>query len=328
MRQRRRQQQVQPGRSGRVRLAVRRARSPPLRGSRLGTIHADGGKAAGKYRYGAVYIPEGSPGLAFHSNGSGYMPVPGDLVIYNTTPSNGFGHVSIVDAVSGSQVQVVEQNANWTARSVLTLNGSSISGGVRGLAHSPNNTSQVPTPPRPIPNPSPSPGYHTGRQVKVDGHASGGVSGHAGPSNADAAGPTRPMNSAIWIVCYVNGQSIAGPYGSSTIWDLSDDGFFYTDAWLYTGTNAAAVPACRPRTVQVDKHATGGVSGHRGPDNSYAAGPVHAPGATVTIYCFVDGQPIGGPYGTSTIWDLSNDGFYHTDAWLYTGTNSAAVPHC
>ena len=39
------------------------------------------------------------------------------------------------------------------------------------------------------------------------------------------------------MVCYVKGQSITGPYDTTTIWDLSDDGY-------YTGTNGAAVPAC------------------------------------------------------------------------------------
>jgi hypothetical protein len=47
----------------------------------------------------------------------------------------------------------------------------------------------------------------------------------------------------------VNGQSITGPYDTTTIWDLSDDGYYYTDAWLYTGTNGAAVPQCALKTV-------------------------------------------------------------------------------
>ena len=46
-----------------------------------GRVYADGGVAAGVYRYGAQYIPEGSPNLTFHPNVSGYLPVPGDLII-------------------------------------------------------------------------------------------------------------------------------------------------------------------------------------------------------------------------------------------------------
>ncbi len=176
--------------------------------------------------------------------------------------------------------------------------------------------------------PPPPPAYHTGRQVTVDSHANGGVSGHEGPGDSYAAGPTHAVNSPLWIVCYVTGQTISGPYGSTSIWDLSDDGFYYTDAWLYTGSNGAVVPPCALRTVTIDSHATGGVSGHTGPDNAYATGPTRPMNSSVTIACYVDGQPITGPYGTTTIWDLADDGYFYTDAWLYTGSNGAVVRHC
>ena len=171
------------------------------------------------------------------------------------------------------------------------------------------------------------PPYHAGRQVAIASQASGGVSGHTGPGNSYSAGPTRPANSPLWIVCYVNGQSIKGPYDTTAIWDLSDDGYYYTDAWLYTGTNGPAVPACAPKTVTIASQATGGVSGHTGPGNSYATGPNHAASTPITIVCYVTGQSIKGPYDTTAIWDLS-DGYYYTDAWLYTGTNGPAVPAC
>ena len=67
----------------------------------------------------------------------------------------------------------------------------------------------------------------------------------------------------------MTGQSITGPYDTTTMWDLSDDGYYYTDAWLYTGPTARQYRSAL-RTVTVDKHATGGVSGHKGPGNSYA----------------------------------------------------------
>jgi surface antigen len=170
--------------------------------------------------------------------------------------------------------------------------------------------------------------YHAGRQVAIASQATGGVSGHTGPGNSYPAGPTHPANSALWLVCYVNGQSITGPYDTTTIWDLADDGYYYTDAWLYTGTNGPAVPSCALKTVSVDSHATGGLSGHTGPGNGYAAGPTHAANSPITLVCYVTGQSITGPYDTTTIWDLADDGYYYTDAWLYTGTNGPAVPEC
>ena len=107
-----------------------------------GRVYADGGAAAGVYRYGAQYIPEGSPSLSFHPNGSGYLPVPGDLIIESWT--SGFGHVAVVDRSVGNSVYAVEQNAALTGRHTYTLTGSTLTGqygtSVRGFMHAPANT--------------------------------------------------------------------------------------------------------------------------------------------------------------------------------------------
>jgi hypothetical protein len=249
-------------------------------------------------------------------------------LVWTDASNNETGFVSQYRIGTGAWVAGPSASANATSMTVNGLSpsttytfqvGAQNSVGTKWSTYFNGTTAAVPPPP---------PSYHAGRQVTIDSHATGGVSGHTGPSDSYAAGPTRPANSALWIVCYVNGQSITGPYNTTTIWDLSDDGYYYTDAWVYTGTNGPAVPACAPKTVAIDSHATGGVSGHRGPDNSYAAGPTHQVNSGITIFCYVDGQSITGPYNTTTIWDLSNDGYYYTDAWIYTGTNGAAVPHC
>jgi hypothetical protein len=46
-----------------------------------------------------------------HPNGSGYQPVPGDIVVWGGG-SGGFGHVSVVDANSGGLLTVAEQNSS------------------------------------------------------------------------------------------------------------------------------------------------------------------------------------------------------------------------
>jgi surface antigen len=179
----------------------------------------------------------------------------------------------------------------------------------------------------PAPAPAPA-GYNTGREVTVVSQATGGDSGHKGPANSYAAGPTHAAGSPIYIVCYVNGQSIAGPYGTETVWDLGDDGYYYSDAWLWTDSNGPVVPACDLKTVTVVSQATGGDSGHTGPSNAYAAGPARAAGSDVQIACYVSGQSIAGPYGTESTWDLSTDGYYYSDAWLWTDSNGPVVPEC
>jgi CHAP domain-containing protein len=253
---------------------------------------------------------------------------PGDVAVWGGGEDN-LGHVAIVlssAAASATSLSVLTQNPGPVQKA--TIGKTFTFAGYKATLLGYLRPKQSPTQPAPAPPPAATTTYHAGRQVTIDKHATGGVSGHKGPGNSYATGPTRPANSALWIVCYETGQSITGPYDTTTIWDLSDDGYFYTDAWIYTGTNGPAVPKCAPRTVTVDKHATGGVSGHKGPGNSYAAGPTRAVNTQVTIFCYVTGQSISGPYDTTTIWDLSNDGYYYTDAWLYTGTNGAAVPAC
>ncbi|MEI8083485.1 MAG: CHAP domain-containing protein, partial [Actinomycetes bacterium] len=96
---------------------------------------------------GARYIPEGSPNLQFVPNGSGQLPVPGDLIIeaFGT-----YGHVTVVDRVEAGRVVATEQNASVSGWKVYPLIGSAITGAyggglVRGFMHSPANNSLTPT---------------------------------------------------------------------------------------------------------------------------------------------------------------------------------------
>ena len=132
-----------------------------------GRVYADGGAAAGVYRHGAEYIPEGSPELNFHRNGSGYLPVPGDLIIESYP--GGWGHVSVVDHTVGNAVYAVEQNASANGRHTYTLTGSTLSGqyggGIRGVMHAPLNNATNGSPvagPPPVTNAS---------FVSITGHA-------------------------------------------------------------------------------------------------------------------------------------------------------------
>lgn len=90
----------------------------------------------------ANFIPEGSPNLEFHPNGSGYTPVPGDLIIHDRC------HVSVVDSVVGGTINAVEQNTQWNGvdhprRSYTFGGGGNIGDGghshVRGTMHSASN---------------------------------------------------------------------------------------------------------------------------------------------------------------------------------------------
>lgn len=90
---------------------------------------------------GADNIPEGSPWHEFYPNGSGRLPVPGDLIIERYLTH---GHVTVVDRVADGRVYAVEQNATDAGRKTYTLKGSALSGAynsgiVRGFVHSVSN---------------------------------------------------------------------------------------------------------------------------------------------------------------------------------------------
>jgi hypothetical protein len=86
-----------------------------------------------------------SYGLQFHNNSSGYVPVPGDLIVLAGNP----GHVSVAaQPVSQSTgvIHTVEENYSSTGRADYSLSGSTISRpndgrAVLGIIHAPANPS-------------------------------------------------------------------------------------------------------------------------------------------------------------------------------------------
>jgi hypothetical protein len=50
--------------------------------------------------------------------------------------------------------------------------------------------------------------------------------------------------SKLLIECYVNGESVTGPFGTSTIWDRVGPGHYVSDAYLQTGSDLPVAPAC------------------------------------------------------------------------------------
>jgi len=101
-----------------------------------------------------IYDQASALGMSRQANGSITSLVPGDMIIHDTdTPySYGAGHVSIVDSVVGSTVNVVEQNTyNNDPTGQYTFSAGTLSragtGTIRGVVHDPGN--QNPTPPSP-----------------------------------------------------------------------------------------------------------------------------------------------------------------------------------
>ena len=105
-----------------------------------------------------------SIGATSYKNGSGYVPVPGDLIVHDYNSSNPIngknaGHVAVVSSVSGSKVYAVEQNYEGKAHlAEYTLSGSTLSRtlyngygnlmAIAGVVHSNSNVTEPTLPPK------------------------------------------------------------------------------------------------------------------------------------------------------------------------------------
>jgi hypothetical protein len=60
-----------------------------------------------------------------HVHDSGYTPVPGDIVVWGGSGAEGqYGHVQVVNSVSGSTIQVVQQNTSRGTTMPITMTSS------------------------------------------------------------------------------------------------------------------------------------------------------------------------------------------------------------
>lgn len=79
--------------------------------------------------------------LTFHRNGSGYKPVPGDVLV---ELGGSYQHVAVVNRVTKGKIYTVEQNATASGRHVYSWNGRTAKGAygprhVGGFIHSKKN---------------------------------------------------------------------------------------------------------------------------------------------------------------------------------------------
>jgi uncharacterized protein YraI len=110
-----------------------------------------------------------------------------------------------------------------------------------------------------------------------------------------------------------------------------ETGLFVPDADVYTGSNSPVVPRCSTEPGQT----IGGnqVPIYAGPGTNYSyVGPMSS-GIKLEIECYSTGTTTSGPYGSENIWDLITVSAFAPQMWIpdalvYTGSNSAVVPHC
>jgi hypothetical protein len=233
---------------------------------------------------GAVNIPEGSPSLQFHPNGTA-APQPGDLIIELGTRTNPYGHVAVVDTVSGGVVQAVEQNTQyWNGKSwsdhprhTYTLHGLSITGGygaVRGVMHSPKNhlSQPAPAPTQPAP-PSATPakpstggsGWMSGAIAALSAAVVQAAATPAAAPPAPAAGAVYRLTSTVNLragpgtsyrvvgslpagrAVTITCQALGTSVNGSSIWDRLSTSGWVTDYYMGTprfNAFSPGIPRC------------------------------------------------------------------------------------
>ncbi|WP_405617463.1 SH3 domain-containing protein [Streptomyces sp. NBC_00076] len=66
----------------------------------------------------------------------------------------------------------------------------------------------------------------------------------SGPGTGYTLVRVLPEGAKVPIFCQTPGTNVAGPYGSSNIWDNIDDGEFVSDAYVNTGSDGYVRPRC------------------------------------------------------------------------------------
>lgn len=65
-----------------------------------------------------------------------------------------------------------------------------------------------------------------------------------GPGTGYAIVRVLPEGAKVPIYCQTPGTTVAGPYGTSNIWDNIDNGEYVADAYVNTGTDGYVRPRC------------------------------------------------------------------------------------
>jgi surface antigen len=292
-----------------------------------------------------------------HPNGSGYIPVSGDII---TLAGGPYGHVVIVDTVSGDQINVVEQNASSTGRSTLELDRANgyISGeyglAVIGTLHAKANTnppgstgSSPPSSPPPTttePYVAPAGATPQAHQVYLSGND--GLYERNGPGTSYTEEGWLPNGANVEVTCQIQ---TASTVNGSGMWDLLTTGYFVSDYYVNTsvvGGYSPGIAHCVP---------PGSGTGTSPPPTSTetisASGAFEAPAGSTpqTYHVYGVGSGVlyeryapsssGATYGslpngatikiacqttgtmvnnTSDIWDLLTTGYFVSDYYVNT----------
>jgi uncharacterized protein YraI len=66
----------------------------------------------------------------------------------------------------------------------------------------------------------------------------------SGPGTGYSLVRVLPEGARVPIYCQRSGQTISGPYGTTSLWDNIADDEYVSDAYVYTGSDGYVAPRC------------------------------------------------------------------------------------
>ena len=182
-----------------------------------------------------------------------------------------------------------------------------------------------------------------------------------GPSPQFAVKGTIPAGSTVKLGCWVRGDEVDGPYGSSRIWysvpgSVNDIGTtnYISDAMVYTGSDQPVTEVCPggdqdtmppsgpaptpenyfqrdfPTTV-ISAPGVDYVNGRIGPTAQHEIITTYSPGSALTLKCYTTGSLVENPQDTTrsdSMWYYTTDHTWVSGAYVTEGTAIGAIPDC
>lgn len=276
-----------------------------------------------------------------HPNGSGYRPVPGDVIVYHGG-WEGLGHVSIVEWVDGGRIGWVEQNGSTTGRGSAPLGSKGRLGNQgslipTGFLHAKAN--KPPKPPKSEPKPEPEPDPVKPPSTTPSGPTADKTAPST-PASPKASSATTSSLTLSWSKSSDN-IGIAGYtlYRSGTkVKDTASTSYKFTglscgksyklevDAYDAGGNRStrasvtASTSSC-PRAVTVSKGSRVNVSGCSSSACAFVTVKLsNFGGGSHTVTCYADYPPPTGSYyqytTSSTTSNVCVYGFASTHVWV------------
>lgn len=267
-----------------------------------------------------------------HPNGSGYTPVPGDIIVYRGG-YGGYGHVSVVEWVENGRIGWVEQNASTSGRGSAPLGPRATLGNQGslvpiGFLHAKANKPPAPAPEPPKPEPAPTPGASSDKTAPS---APGSLKASSATTSSISLSWTKPSDNVgvTGYSVYRNGSRLTSTTSTSYKFSGLSCGSSYTlgvDAYDAAGNRSpaasvkASTTACA-KSVKVSKGAPRNVSGCSSSACAYVTVSLSNFGSgSHSVTCYSDyPPPTGAFYSYTTSSSTSNVcvyGYAGTHVWV------------